>query len=278
MPELPEVETIVRGLRACLPGRRVEEVVVTQPAILRTPLAQFADTLTGARITAVTRHGKHVLLELSRRSRAGARAWWIVHLGMTGQFICARDGQNHPPHTHAWFPLEGGDVLRYTDVRRFGRMEATSEGAGGIPAVLAALGPDPLEIDAADFAARLRARDARVKALLLDQRFLRGMGNIYADETLFRAQVHPAAAGRRLSRARALRLWAAMREVLAEAIERGGSSISDYVDAGGRPGSFQDLHRVYGRTGEPCVTCGARVRRSIVAGRGSAWCPRCQKK
>jgi len=327
MPELPEVETIVRGLHGCLPGRRIEQVMLSAAAaarILRTPAEQFARALTGARVAEVRRHGKHILLRMERpdggapvarasgpqrpsasetpaqhdgRQEAGAtHFWWIVHLGMTGQFICEPPGRELPRHTHAWFELDAGQqrpdaptgksvypaMLRYTDIRQFGRMEIVApldetSGASPLPARMEELGPDPLAIGAAEFARRLRARKARVKALLLDQRFLRGLGNIYADESLFRARLHPAAYARRISPERAAALWRAIRAVLRQAIAHGGSSISDYRDARGEAGAYQQRHQVYGRAGEPCLRCGARLRRLLVAGRGTTYCPRCQR-
>lgn len=286
MPELPEVETIVRGLAVRLAGRRIAEVAVTQPSILRTPAPEFIRTMQGAQVREVRRFGKHILMRMDagpnspRATRPSPLAfWWIVHLGMTGQLILSPSSRAARPHTHAWFELDSGESLRYTDIRRFGRMEITRPAAEPrLPARLERLGPDPLEIGQQEFVRRLRARNARLKALLLDQSFLRGLGNIYADESLFRAGLHPAAAGARLSPARAAQLWRAVRRVLREAIACGGSSISDYLDANGEAGFFQVRHRVYGRAGEPCVNCGTRLHRAIIAGRGTAWCPRCQRK
>lgn len=275
MPELPEVETIVRGLRARLPGRRVRAVTIRQPAILKTPPPLFIGCLLGAVVRHVQRFGKHILLRMGRRGQAGSY-WLMIHLGMTGQLVMEPTALAARPHTHALLELEGGESLRYIDIRRFGRIQLTP--GGGLPPELAGLGPDPLEIGEEDFVNRVRSRAARMKSLLLDQRFLRGVGNIYADETLFRAGIHPATPGRRISPKRAKNLWRAMRQVLEEAIAYGGSSVSDYVDAAGQPGGFQFQHRVYGRAGQPCVNCGTRLRRAIIAGRGTAWCPRCQRK
>ncbi len=298
MPELPEVETIVRGLRACLPGRRIERAVVTPAAaanILRTPAAEFVRALEGASVVAVQRYGKHILLRMAaptasqsrgqhRPARRSPQFWWIAHLGMTGQLVCEPSSRPTPPHTHARFELQAdpaggaGDVLRYTDIRQFGRMELAAWNENGLPARLEQLGPDPLEITEEEFLRRLRARAARVKSLLLDQRFLRGLGNIYADECLFRAGLRPSAQARRISRARAAALWHAMRSLLEEAIAHGGSSVSDYVDASGQAGVFQNLHQVYGRAGQTCLRCGAALRRTLVAGRGTTFCPRCQRR
>ncbi len=272
MPELPEVETIVRGLGACLPGRRITRAVFRQPRVLLTPAPQMSRALAGATVTAVERFGKHIVLRMTGRSGPFC---FLAHLGMTGQLVCEARSRRPRPHTHAWLELaDHGEVLRYTDIRQFGRLEI----APGLPPRLARLGPDPLAIDEEEFARLLRARSARVKALLLDQHFLRGLGNIYADEALFRAGVRPAAPGSRISRPRVSALWHSIRSVLQEAIAHGGSSVSDYVNAGGRAGAFQNLHRVYGRAGQACLSCGARLRRALVAGRGTTFCPRCQRR
>jgi formamidopyrimidine-DNA glycosylase len=189
-----------------------------------------------------------------------------IHLGMTGRLLV---GGERGPYTRAVFTLDDGAVS-FDDVRQFGSvrwLERPPE----------TLGPDPLEIAATDFAARLRARRGRIKSLLLDQAFLRGIGNIYADEILFRARIHPRATAVRLSEGRARVLHATMREVLGEAIERGGSSVSNYVDSEGRKGTFQLLHRVYRKTGLPCPECGTPIRRIVMAQRGTHYCPRCQR-
>jgi formamidopyrimidine-DNA glycosylase len=275
MPELPEVETIVRGLRPRLVGRRVVRARIAHPGIVKGRAAALTAGLEGATVREVRRFGKHILLRLGRRGQAGSH-WLIVHLGMTGQLVVEPTRRAARPHTHARLELAGGESLRYTDPRRFGRLRVTPD--EGLPAELSRLGPEPLEIGEEDFVWRVRGRAARMKSLLLDQRFLRGVGNIYADEILFRARIHPATPGRRISPKRAKNLWRAMRQVLEEAIALGGSSVSDYVDAAGQPGGFQFLHRVYGRAGQPCVNCRARLRRAIIAGRGTAWCPKCQRK
>jgi len=275
MPELPEVETIVRGLRSRLAGRRVVRARIAHPGILKARAAALTARLEGATVREVRRFGKHILLRLGRRGQAG-NYWLIVHLGMTGQLVVEPRQRAARRHTHAWLELAGGESLRYIDPRRFGRLWVTP--GEDLPEELSRLGPEPLEIGEEDFVRRVRSRAARMKSLLLDQRFLRGVGNIYADETLFRARIHPATPGRRISPKRAKNLWRVMRQVLEEAIALGGSSVSDYVDAAGQPGGFQFQHRVYGRAGQPCVDCGARLLRAIIAGRGTAWCPKCQRK
>jgi formamidopyrimidine-DNA glycosylase len=264
VPELPEVETVARSI-APLVGRRILSAEFRCPRVLRgaDPEHMAAD-LEGRKIGAVERYGKFLVISL----REGG--YLVIHLGMTGRLLL---GGSPGKHTHAILTLDRG-LLLYDDPRQFGCFQYSAE----FPPRVARLGPEPLEISAEDFAAGLRNRKTRIKALLLNQRFLRGMGNIYADEALFRAGIHPLAMASRIRGERASRLHSAIREVLHEAIDAGGSSISDYVDAEGRKGFFQLSHRVYQRTGEPCVTCGTPIRRILVAQRSSHFCPKCQKR
>jgi formamidopyrimidine-DNA glycosylase len=261
MPELPEVETIVRGLAPALAGRRILAAEFRCPRVLRGD----PQRIVGRTICAVRRHGKYIVIDF-----ADASASLGIHLGMTGKLLI--DPQLGA-HSHAIITLDRG-VLVYDDIRQFGRIELSDQFA----ARLEQLGPDPLSLDAQSFVSRLRARRAMVKPLLLNQSFLRGMGNIYTDEALHRAGIHPRAMASRLTRERAARLHRAIREVLLESIETGGSSVSDYVDSEGRRGSFQLQHRVYGREGEPCLVCSRPIRRILVAQRGTHFCPHCQKK
>ena len=176
--------------------------------------------------------------------------------------------------TRATMALDGGTTLVFQDIRKFGRWQWSAQ----LPARLAALGPDPLEIGFADFAARLASRKTRLKALLLDQEFLRGLGNIYADEALFRARLHPLRTGASVGPRKARALHGAIQAVLRAAIVAGGSSIRDYRDSRGEPGAFQHEIQIYGKAGTPCVTCGTRVRRFLVAQRSTHFCPRCQRR
>ncbi len=264
MPELPEVETVVRSI-APLAGRTILAAEFKGLRVLRgeDPDA-LAANLAGRRIAGVKRHGKFILISLH------GGGYLVIHLGMTGKLLL---GGPAGKHTHAVLTLDRGSLL-YDDSRQFGCLQFSQE----IPERVRRLGPEPLEIAFEDFAAALKVRKARVKALLLNQRFLRGLGNIYADEALFRAGIHPLALASRLRRDRARRLYEAIGSVLNEAIAAGGSSISDYVDAGGRKGFFQFSHRVYQRTGEPCVNCGRPIRRVLVSQRSSHFCPGCQKR
>jgi len=264
VPELPEVETVTRSI-APLVGRRIVSAEFGCLRVLRgADPERLAARLAGRRIRAVKRYGKFIVVSLSEGG------YLAIHLGMTGRLLL---GGERGKHTHGILTLDRG-VLLYDDSRQFGCIEFSEE----FPQRVARLGPEPLEVSFEDFAAALRRRKTRVKALLLNQTFLRGIGNIYADEALFRAGIHPLALAHRLSRTRARKLFDAIRAVLSEAIAAGGSSISDYVDAEGRKGFFQFSHRVYQRTGEPCLVCKTAIRRTLVAQRSSHFCLKCQKR
>ncbi len=264
MPELPEVETVVRTLAPQVTGRRIENVEFSPKRILRSDLEETIQQLAGTTVMEVERHGKYIVFTLR------PSGFLIVHLGMTGKLLW-----NHPPgkHTHAQFHMDSGTLI-YDDSRRFGNIEWSAE----LPERVRKLGPDALVVSLEDFADSLKKRKSRMKSLLLNQEFLRGLGNIYADEALFRAGIHPNANGAKLRKDRVEKLYHAMREVLQEAIQNRGSSVSNYVDAEGNRGSFQTLHRVYRRTGEPCQNCGSPIRRTLVAQRGTHFCPKCQKR
>lgn len=274
MPELPEVETVVRGLQRVLPGRRIVEVRLNKTDFIESPRT-LEEQLPGRRILAVRRYGKFLVFDLEPVGGPGPHTALLVHLGMTGQLITHPAGAPVAPHTHIFFLLDDGRELRYTDIRRFGSVRFLAGDAERN--VLAKLGIDPLEATAEDFAAQLRGRRARIKALLLDQRVVRGLGNIYTDESLWRARIHPARLAAKLNRREFRLLYAAVQKVLTEAIHLGGSSVSDYVDSEGNRGEFQLRHRVYQRENEKCFRCRAGIRRVIVAGRSSYFCPRCQK-
>ncbi len=273
MPELPEVETIARGLRATLEGRRILTVRLGKTDFIDDPAALERD-LPGTCIESVARYGKFILLRIGPGNGAGPRGCLVVHLGMTGQLAPRYPDQPVARHTHAFFALDDGRELRYTDIRRFGRLALVPEGA--LAGFLAGLGLDPLEATLAEFRARLSTRRAMIKALLLDQHVLRGLGNIYADESLWRARIHPRVHAARLAREQVARLFRSIREVLSAAIRLRGSSVSNYVDAEGQPGQYQRRHRVYQREGKGCFRCGNQIARVIVAGRSSYFCSRCQ--
>jgi len=273
MPELPEVETIARGLRAALPGRRIVGVRLGKTDFIDDPAA-IEQQLPGARIAAVRRLGKFLLLDLEPSNGSAHNSSLLIHLGMTGRLVTCDPAAPVPLHTHVFFALDDGRELRYTDVRRFGRMGLLQDTSR--EKSLDSLGLDPLEASEEQFIALLKDRRARVKALLLDQHVLRGIGNIYADESLWRARIHPMRLGAKLTVDELRRLHRSVRDVLNEAIRLRGSSIADYVDSEGNLGGFQRRHRVYQRDGKKCFRCGAKIRRAIVAGRSSHFCPRCQ--
>ncbi len=273
MPELPEVETVARGLKAVLPGRRIVEVRLGKTDFIEDPTALEAQ-LPGRRVVDVRRYGKFLVLELESANGSNQPLALLIHLGMTGQLMTCKAEMPAAPHTHVFFALDDGRELRYTDIRRFGQMRILPDAARA--SVLSELGLDPLEASETEFIAKLRERRARIKALLLDQHVLRGMGNIYTDESLFRARIHPKRLGTNLSNEELHRLHRAVRGILSEAIRLGGSSISDYVNSEGQPGEFQLKHRVYQREGKKCFRCATAIRRVIVAGRSSYFCPRCQ--
>lgn len=262
MPELPEVETVVRSIAPHLTGRRIADASFSSHFVVHQDFETLAAALRGQQIHSVTRHGKFIVMQLD----TGAL---VVHLGMTGKLLL-----NAPPgkHARAVFHLDSGTLV-YDDIRHFGRIEWSPE----LPNRVQALGPDALSISREDFIRELRTRKARLKTLLLNQSFLRGLGNIYADEVLYAARIHPRALASRLSPTRAARLHQAIRDILNQAIQHKGSSISDYVDGSGNRGSYQLFHEVYGREGEPCRTCGSPIRRIVMAQRGTHYCPRCQK-
>jgi formamidopyrimidine-DNA glycosylase len=270
MPELPEVETIANGLQKRVSGDRIESVWLgSKPEPLKSPAAEITRALEGARVEHVRRVGKHIVFDL-QAPQDTARRQWIVHLGMTGRMLVANPETDLPKHTHLVARLASGRELRFVDPRRFGRLEVRTNGFRGP-------GAEPLQVGVEDFARLFHRRAASIKALLLNQRLLHGVGNIYADESLFRACIRPRRRANSLTRAQLKQLHASLREVLKEAIAAGGSSVSDYVDADGEEGFFQLQHRVYGREGEPCPVCKTKIKRIIVAGRGTHYCRKCQK-
>jgi formamidopyrimidine-DNA glycosylase len=317
MPELPEVETIARGLAKRVTGDRVESVWLGQKKeTFKSPAPEIADVLEQSRIAAVRRMGKHIVFDLemngvaralmpakgreSKRPRQGSkpdlalgsaksdtaaggsarpthphppsnRAQWIVHLGMTGRLQICEPHAEIEKHTHAILKLASGRELRFVDPRRFGRLSVAKAGD------FDAAGIEPLEIDLERFIGLFRGRKTPIKSALLNQKLLRGVGNIYADESLSRAGIPPRRKAATITREQLGKLFVAVQEVLKEAIELGGSSISDYVDADGEEGFFQLQHRVYGREGEPCRKCKTPIKRIVIGGRGSHFCPKCQK-
>ncbi len=303
MPELPEVETIKRTLAPRLVGRTIEQVEVRSPEfVVGATSGDFARAVEGARITGLNRRGKFLVFNLDcagddcgeaadRVAEAAAPhpgADILVHLKMAGQLVWCRPGEDlgatRGKHTHVVFHLDDGNELRYVDLRHFGRLYFTG-GDAGDPVLSRALrtfetlGPEPREggLEWESFKTKLASRAARLKPLLLDQAFVAGLGNIYVDECLFRAGIHPLRRASSLDEKEARALYDAMREVLAEAIDLRGTSVRDYVDGEGQAGEFAERLRVYGRTGKPCSRCGTPIERAIIGGRSSHFCPRCQK-
>jgi formamidopyrimidine-DNA glycosylase len=317
MPELPEVETIARGLASRVTGDVIESVWLgSKPEPLKSPAPVMAATLESSRIAGVRRVGKHIVFDLEpngvartllsaqkptskgkasvsvgpafchhrrpekssreRKTSAGksarptqTHAQWLVHLGMTGRVVVCEAQSEVAKHTHAILRLASGRELRFVDPRRFGRLSVTHG--------FQAPGSEPLDVELESFISLFRGRKTPIKSALLNQKLLSGVGNIYADESLFRAGIRPRRRAASLTRDNLHRLYASVREVLKEAIALGGSSVSDYVDADGEEGFFQLQHRVYGREGEPCVVCRTPIKRVVLAGRSSHYCPKCQK-
>jgi formamidopyrimidine-DNA glycosylase len=282
MPELPEVETVARGLQGTIAGRRIVTVILGKTDFIDNP-ADLERELPGRTIRVVERYGKFLLLRLSARGSnesggSGAEASesaLLVHLGMTGMLYPLSADAVHAKHTHVVMTLDDGRELRYVDPRRFGRIAYLA--GEKLRKELTRFGSDPLEAGFAEFRKRIAGRKSRIKALLLNQQVLRGVGNIYADESLWKAKIHPAKLGASLSEDQAKKLYQALQKILRNAIELRGSSIADFLDAEGQPGEYQLHHRAYRREGEKCFRCGAVIRRGIVAGRSSFYCAVCQK-
>ena len=311
MPELPEVETIARGLDKRVTGDLIESVWLgSKPEPLKSSPAEISAVLEHSRIGRVRRVGKHIVFDLETsgphvskstrpfgklragcgapvpsktpgapglaRSETRQRAQWIVHLGMTGQLLIASPETEMLKHTHAVLKLASGREVRFVDPRRFGRLAVvrieSQDGSG-----FAAPGDEPLESQIDRFVTLFRHRQTPIKSALLNQKLLSGVGNIYADESLFRAGVRPRRRASSLASDELKKLHRGLKDVLRQAIKLGGSSVSDYVDAEGREGFFQLKHRVYGRGGKPCLVCRTPIKRVIIAGRSSHYCPRCQK-
>lgn len=285
MPELPEVESIRRTLERSIAGQVIRVAELNRIDIIGTPgrlragrgraSRHAADRaarhalLDGARVSTLLRRGKQLAL-LAEDGRA-----LVVHLGMSGRLVVApRDSSIHPPHTHAVWHVGDLRVLRFTDPRRFGAIVPCAS-ALELDAHWSDLGPDALSMSADDLACALASRRTPIKAALLDQSLIAGLGNIYVDEILHRAGIHPLMRSARAS-AHALAIVQCMRAVLDAAISAGGSTLRDYVDATGNPGAYVTLHRVYGRAGQPCDNCQSAIRSAVVAGRTTAFCPACQ--
>ena len=271
MPELPEVETVANGVDARVRGQKIVRVWTSgKPQTFKSPEPEILETLTGAKIDHVRRVGKSIVMDLVRGKTAAGQ--FLVHLGMTGRLLVSNAEVLLPPHTHAVLSLADGRELRFVDPRRFGRLSVvTAEGGYEGPGV------EPTTVTAEEFTTLFKGRKLAIKAALLNQSILHGVGNIYADESLFRAGIRPRKQAGKLTRAELGRLHAALQQVLAHAIKLGGSSVSDYVDADGIRGFFQLEHKVYGRAGETCKDCGTGLKKIVVGGRTTVYCPTCQR-
>lgn len=298
MPELPEVETIARGVDARVRGREIISVWLgTKREPLQSRPEEIVAALTGSIIARVHRVGKHIVVDLVggsdasdksvRRSReknkqsASTRRQWLVHLGMTGRLLVSQPDVPVAPHTHAIVQLDDDREIRFVDPRRFGRLAvlnlADAETDHAASAGFVGPGQEPLEISVEEFRTLFRGRRTPIKSALLNQSLLQGVGNIYADESLFRAGIRPKRQAARLSGRELMHLHDAVQTVLQEAIALGGSSVSDYVDADGVKGFFQLEHKVYLRTGQPCLRCKAPIRKIVLGGRSTHFCPHCQR-
>ena len=272
MPELPEVETIVRTLGPGIAGRVIDRAELLFKPLLRRPPRGGLAVLAGRRVMGVWRRGKMAIIDCEGGPSL------VFHLKMTGQLLLAAGAE--PPDKHTRLVVrfrDGGPELRFRDVRKFGFLLSVSAGRAESCAELSCLGPEPLEIALDDFANAFHGRKGRIKSLLLNQLVIAGIGNIYADEILFDSRIHPETSVAALSKKKFKRLWESTRKVLALAIDAKGSSLRNYVDAEGRSGSFQFSHKVYDREGEPCTNCGRPIKRITVGGRGTYFCPRCQR-
>jgi formamidopyrimidine-DNA glycosylase len=277
MPELPEVETVANGVHQRVHGEVIESVWLgSKPEPFKTDPGEMAGALTGRRVERVYRVGKHIVFDLSGGEPGSIESdrQWIVHLGMTGRLLVSAASVPVPAHTHAILRLASGREVRFVDPRRFGRLAVHQRVSGG---GFQGPGREPLTISVQEFTGLFRGRKTPIKAALLNQKLLHGVGNIYADESLFRAGIRPTRMAGRLTKEQSGRLHAALQVVLKHAIELGGSSVSDYVDADGVRGFFQLEHRVYLRGGQPCLVCGTAIRRMVLGGRGTHYCPSCQK-
>ncbi|WP_083516747.1 DNA-formamidopyrimidine glycosylase [Alicyclobacillus shizuokensis] len=273
MPELPEVETVRRSLEALVVGKTIGNVEVRLPRLIRTPddVERFRAQLAGCCIEAVERRGKYLIFRVPPYRL-------ISHLRMEGQYRLHQAGEPERPHTHIIFHFTDGTELRYRDVRQFGTMDLIAEG-DALPKGVASLGPEPFadDLDGATLYRRIHRRRAPIKAVLLDQTCLAGLGNIYVDEALFLARIHPERLAAKVTRRQANELLTAIRAVLRRAIDAGGSSVSTYVDGYGRHGGFQMELNVYAREGEPCRVCQTPIEKTRVGGRGTHYCPLCQR-
>jgi formamidopyrimidine-DNA glycosylase len=276
MPELPEVETVAQGLRRRALGRRIASVEVRHASIIAGSAEEFVSTLEGRTLTNVARTGKAIAVELAADDGSAPR-FLLVRLGMTGQLTVAPHDAPVEPHTHVFITLDDGrEELRFRDARRFGRLRSLTQAE--LEEVFGSLGPDAQRVTEPQFLAAMRGRKGAIKSWLMNQNLVAGLGNIYADEALFEARIHPLSQPGRVSADKARQLYKAVQKVLERAVRLGGTTFSDYLDIEGRPGAFLSKLRVYQHNGEPCRRCGHTIRRMVIGGRSSHFCAHCQPR
>lgn len=271
MPELPEIETLVKELRQKIPGFVFSKINILNRGILKTSASDLKKIIPGKRLQNVSRRGKYFSFDFEE----GYQLWF--HLGMTGQMLLESGTPQKVPHTHLIFECEGlQEKIVFRDIRRFGCVFLAHR-QQKVPARIERLGPEPMQLDAQQFSELFKGRTGKIKSLLLNQTIVAGLGNIYTDESLHRAKVDPRKRPARIPVSKLLHLHQVVCEVLTEAISAGGSSIDDYRHSDGSYGKFQKFHKVYGREGQPCRDCGQKIRRTVIAGRSSFFCQQCQK-
>jgi formamidopyrimidine-DNA glycosylase len=271
MPELPEVETVARGLHELLGGRTITGATVHWPRTIAFPSAEeFGEHISGRRVQSVGRRGKYVVVGLDQ-------GYLLIHLKMSGRLRVAHASDPLDKHTHTVFDLDDGSQLRFEDARKFGRVYLVDN----LEQVTKGLGPEPLAdaLSLDEFRRVLERRSGRLKSLLLNQQFLAGLGNIYADEALFAARLHPLRKADSLTPDEQAHLYQAIRQVLRSAIASRGTTLDDqgYTDANGEMGTYQERIAVYGRKGQSCPECGTLIERIVLGGRSTHFCPQCQK-
>jgi formamidopyrimidine-DNA glycosylase len=274
MPELPEIETVKRTLTPLLPGRRIEAVSVIKPVVVAYPTPEvFAARLTGTTVRGLGRRGKYLLIMMDSGDTL------IAHLRMTGRFLYTPAGHQQKPHTHVVFSLDNGSELRFSDVRRFGRLWLIAAGEQDTVSGIHKLGPEPFNAvcGAAYYRDKLAGRRINIKQGLLDQAVVAGLGNIYVDEALFAAGIDPRRPVAHISVAEWQALAEAIPRILQKAIENNGTTFSDYLDGQGNAGRNLPHLLAYGRAGQPCLNCETTMERLVVAGRGTTYCPQCQR-
>jgi formamidopyrimidine-DNA glycosylase len=273
MPELPEVETIVRRLRLSLINQKIQRVQVLTPKILRLPPSLFVQTITGTIIREIKRKGKLILVDLDPVGTL------VLHLKMTGQVLLVPGSAPVDRHTHVIFFFSSSDFqMRYRDIRKFGFFDLIPRHLAEEPPYIRKLGPDPFETSPREFFRIIHSKKKSIKALLLDQSVMSGLGNIYVDESLFQAGLHPETRAETLSQGQVKNLFRIIKKILSQAIRMQGSTLKDYRRPDGTSGGFQNYHQVYGRTGHPCPACRSPILKIRVGGRGTHYCAFCQKK